>query len=207
MLRRKYRVIRPSKSERSKLTQFYNELYSNKDIKVPTKTKLPAKKAKDESVMTYTDKEGNVQTLPDVKSYEDTQYFTENDKLFPQLEQATFAQTNELVYDEDGRPNLCGRNIIVREVIQMTKGDFGPYYTMHVIADGLGEFSVLTRGTVVNDAIEQLSGVSLETGKRFGPGELPVLLHVEYLPGAGSFEGYYTLVQPRQTVTAEPVEA
>lgn len=211
--RRKYRAIRPSRRERSRIWEFQKTLYSKDQNTLPPKTKKPARRPKPGVV--YTDKEGNAKTLAlsGVTSYDETDWFSEAGTLFPQIpedRQATFGKQAN-AYDEDGRPSLTARNLIIVDVHHMTKGQYGPWYLMHVVAEGddefAGEWTIPTRGQVVNEAIEALSGVSLETGKRIAPGELPVALRIEFAAGEGEFEGYFYPTAPVKQAEVEPVEA
>lgn len=208
---RKYRTVRPSKPKRLELTKFYDKLYKKDDLEVPTKTKVPAKKAP--AGLVYTDKDGKEKTVAvgRIKSYDETNWFSEVGTLFPQIpedRQATFGRTAGS-FDEDGRPSLTARNLVILDVHHMSKGPYGNWFLMHVVADGedelSGEWTVPTRGQAVNEAIEALSGVSLETGKRIAPGELPVALRVEFATGEGEYEGYYYPTAPIAAADAERV--
>lgn len=141
-----------------------------------------------------------------MKDFGDTRYFQDNTgEVYPQLEQACFAQTGE-AFDSDGRPNLIGKNLIIREAVHMTKGPYGPYFNLHVIVDGMGEFSVLTRGEVVAEAIEAVSGIELGSGRKVGEGELPVAMRVLFAEGDGDYGGYYYPVGWAQTDQEEQTE-
>lgn len=198
--RRGYRTIRPSKAKRSQLTDFYKEIFTNRDKELPAKTKNTV--VTKPTGLVYTDKSGKEITLnpKNVKSYGDTDWFSESGTLFPQLGEDRRAMFGKQpgIFGEDGYPSLTSRNIIVLDVVQMTKGDYGPWYLMHVLSEGdpekdgfAGEFTIPTRGGVVNETIEALSGIALATGKRIAPGELPVALRVEFAAGEGDYEGYY----------------
>lgn len=194
MRKRGYRTFRPSLSERSKLLEFHKELYSRKTVEMATKS--PVKKS---NQIMITGKDGTQLPLPTVKSYAETDYFQDNGTLFPQLAEAIFSRESE-AFDDEGRPNITGKNLVIVDVVHMTKGEFGPYFAMHVLVDDMGEFSVLTRGQVVNETIAGLTGISLETGKRIAPSELPVAIRVVYERGKGEYQGYFTVLPPAESL-------
>lgn len=201
--RRGYRAFRPSKRKRAELLTFYEQVFSNKESGALPRAKTPAKQA--ESGIAFTNKQGETQTINQVVDYADTDYFKDTSELFPQLEQAVFLREDvkDTAFDDEGRPNLTGRRLIVREAIHMTKGQYGPYFALHVLVDGLlsennpnGEFSVLTKGDNVNEDMSNLAGIELETGRVYNR-EAPlqrdqgVALRILFAKGAGAYEGYF----------------
>lgn len=199
MRKRGYKTKRPSRKQRTELWNFYKEIYT-----VANK-KTPANQAAKSEQITFTDKDGNEQVLGAVTAYEDTDWYADNATLYPQLDEACLAN-DDAQFDAEGRPNLLNTNLIVVDATHMTKGEYGPWYLLHVIAEGKGEFSLPTRGQVFNELIEGVSGLELATGRRVNPSELPIAVRIEFVQD-GDFNGYYVPKQPIKSADAVEVEA
>lgn len=147
-----------------------------------------------ESLVHYTTRTGDAVAVR-VTPLDQTPEFAEAATLWPDLPQRA-------------QREILDQNIVIAEVVRLTKGDFGPYYAVHAIDAEGGEFTFLSSGQVVNGWIERLSGISLDTGKRIVEpngkvidGALPVLCQITEVEG-GEFGRYFNLVPPVKQVTA-----
>lgn len=154
------------------------------------------------SVVKYVDAKGVEQTLDlrQVKNLGDTAY-AESQSLYPEATACFIPSRDDILavdgdpsklpqFDVEGRETIFNKPHVILEATHMTKGDFGPYFTVHAYSPELGDIKYLTRGQYITDAVSKMSGIDLATGNRVSIGELPVWTTIEFVPG-GKFKGYF----------------
>lgn len=196
---RRWQKTRLSKGKRDELLRFNQAMFENRE-KMATKNKpveaveVPATTA---APFKYVDANGLEQTIDllKVKNLGDTAY-AESQKLFPNATQCYIGQEG-IQFDDEGRENVIGQNLVILEARHLTKGDYGPWFLLRCAHPTLGEISIPAPGTIANEAVASLSGISLETGKQTGPSELPVWARFEFVNG-GKYNGYFVIMPALQ---------
>ena len=196
---RRWQQERLSKRKRGELLRFNLALYGNSGDK-----KMPAKKSEVATMdvpFKFLDAHGIEQTLDlaKVKNLGDTAY-AESQKLFPNATQCMIGKDG-VRFDEDGRENVLGQNIVILEARRLEVGDFGPWFLLRCAHPTLGEISVPAPGRIANEAVAQMSGIDLKTGEQTGPSEFPVWCRFEFVPDKGKFNGYFVIFPAIQELT------
>ena len=189
--KRRYRKERLSLDKRNELLRFNHALYGDY-VKMPAKAKTNSV-AVTPVPFSYVDANGIEQNLDllKVKNLGETAY-AESQKLFPNATQCYIGQEG-VEFDDEGRQNVIGQNLVILAARRMTIGDYGPWFLLQCAHPEKGEISIPAPGNIANEAIAAMSGIDLKTGERIGPSELPVWARFEFVKG-GSYNGYFVIM-------------
>jgi hypothetical protein len=219
----KYRAIRPSKSEREKLLAFHRAVFQPSE-----NHKLPKANSKDvvlgasslsipdePNTLVYTDINGNVVTL-DVNtesvSLDELDWFVASQSIYPGLSQCCY-KSADVVKDARGRENILGENFFVIDGFRTdVNSQHGFYFIVRAIGRERGEFSFASGGQIVNEALEQILGIELATGRKlrddtrelddnWGKAKRLVQASIMHAPGGQFGNGYFVLIPPVTTIT------
>lgn len=167
---------------------------------------MPTKKKNENEIATlesmgqieYVDANGNAQTvdLADVQSMGDEEWYQDTRNMFPDTVQCCVINPlrSGAKFDDKGRPNILGENhVILTARSTDANSRYGRYFVVMGIHPTHGKISYAIGGTVVAPLIEEITGVSLETGTQKQKPK-PCAVRIIHVDG-GQFEnGYFDLV-------------